>query len=166
MSNCDLDSNFLQGEKFKSLDLDFWGMIEDAEIPLAQLKLLKLRGHKGLDRAPRVDLSEVDRVYDELSGKKKVEEEYTSQAPSPIEALPTIRFEAMIQYDAESESEVMADTVMSLVEGLLLVGNREIDGQEERDVPQPISNNLEIDQREQLEDLAVWRRKLMSAVIP
>ena len=142
-------------------------MIEDAEIPLAQLKLLKLRGHKGLDRAPRIDLSEVDRVYDELSGKKKVEEEYTSQAPSPIEALPTIRFEAMMQYDAESESEVMADTVMSLVEGLLLVGNGEKVGQEEeRDVPQPISNNLEIDQREQLEDLAVWRRKLMSAVIP
>ena len=106
-------------------------------------------------------------MYDELSGKKKVEEEYTSQAPSPIEALPTIRFEAMMQYDAESESEVMADTVMSLVEGLLLVGNGEKVGQEEeRDVPQPISNNLEIDQREQLEDLAVWRRKLMSAVIP
>ena len=140
-------------------------MIEDAEIPLAQLKLLKLRGHKGLDRAPRVEeLCEVDKVYDELSGKKRTEEDYT-QAPSPIEALPTIRFEAMMQYDVESESEVMVDTVMSLVEGLLLLGDRESVGQEERDIPQPMSNNLEIDQREQLEDLAVWRRKLMSSVI-
>jgi len=139
------------------------------EVPLAQLTLLKLkqRGARGRGQE-EIDLAAADAVYDEIIGnapvKKTTAPPIRTAEPAPA---PAIRFDALLQYTAE-ESEQAARSALALANSLR--ANKEEVPPTEGSPQQPSSgllkSDLEFDQREQLEDLAHWRKNLMSAVLP
>ena len=170
-------------------------LVEDAPIPLAQLRLLKLRT-KG---RPQVDIApQADEVYNDIVGRGGSGKTTTLQKRGPAAGIgeaaapkaqaragPMIRFDAMLQYSAE-ESVQMAETVVQFVDSLQFIssssdGRREddqgdataadctaqLDGGRSPVTPVNACNynlDLEVDQTAQLDDLAHWRRSLLSAV--
>jgi hypothetical protein len=139
------------------------------DVPLSQLRLLKRRARGGA--AQEVDLEAVDVVYQEISGKLNA----PVQAPQKEEKerehppLPTIPFLCVMQYSSE-ESEQMSRTVLDLADSLLTTAST----MEPSSIAEPAlagveSKHLldvELEQRETLENLSYWRQNLMSSVLP
>ena len=142
--------------------------MEDAEIPLAQLRLLKLRTRNSSGSSLQVNLKKVDEVYGDMGGLGRTLGSTVSAGP-PAKATavaPSIRFDAVIQYSAE-ESDLTVATVLNISDSFLL--RRSAEARESLEDPAPSArhgSNLELDQREQLEDLSAWRRQLMTTVLP
>ena len=139
--------------------------MEDAEIPLAQLRLLKIRTRNSSGSSPAVNLTKVDEVYGDMGGLGRTLGSAVSAGP-PAKATavaPSIRFDAVIQYSAE-ESDLTVATVMNISDSFLL--RRSAEARESPEDPARHGSNLELDQREQLEDLSAWRRQLMTTVLP
>ena len=142
--------------------------MEDAEIPLAQLRLLKLRTTRNVGN---LNMKKVDEVYEDMGGRAGLGGGGLDPAPPagpPTKATavePSIRFDAVLQYSAE-ESDLMVATVMNISDSFLLGRSAEAREIQEDPVSSARGSNLELDQREQLADLSAWRLMLMSAVLP
>lgn len=139
------------------------------DVPLSQLRLLKRRT-RGTG-APEVDLEAVDAAYQEISGRLVA----PAQAPQTGEKerghppLPTIPFLCVMQYSSE-ESEQMSRTVLDLADSFLntaattepsAAADSALEGVESKHLLE-----VELDQRETLENLSYWRQNLMSSVLP
>ena len=144
------------------------------DVPLSQLRLLKRRT-RGTG-APEVDLEAVDAAYQEISGRLVA----PAQAPQTCKTgekerghppLPTIPFLCVMQYSSE-ESEQMSRTVLDLADSFLTTAattepssssssDSALEGVESKHLLE-----VELDQRETLENLSYWRQNLMSSVLP
>lgn len=139
----------------------------DLEVPLAQLRLLKLRT-RTKPNARDVDFQAADEVYGDITGQKQawtndsaysLAKETTSVAP----LQPTIPFMCMFQYSA-IEHDKMVATAMNFVDSLETVETN-ISDPEKPSVSWNGKFELEVQQKEQLDNISYWRRNLMSTVM-
>ena len=128
------------------------------DCPVSKIKLLKLRtkGKTPVEIDDIIDQDPQDRSSNKYGSAGLVSiDKITSSA-----LLPTISFSCMMQYSAQ-EHDKMVEMTINFAESLQILTN-EIQEEQGNVDNKMVPSSLEIEQREQLDELSVWRKSLMN----
>jgi hypothetical protein len=136
------------------------------DVQLSQVRLLKRRTRGAA--APEIDLLQIDRVYEELSGRRATAAQSTvaqaTQAAEQTNPKPTIPFACVLQYTPE-ESEQIKRTVIDLADSFLKSETATSSSSSPGTAEGEGKHLVEFEQRKTLENLSHWRHNFMSSVL-